>query len=124
MRKWLIKVCDYPEISPRKFYRLKITHIEQKNKSPVMEVTVQHLSPEQEGRSHQFVLPLPVRPMNLAAQFFLASGLQTNLGAEIEPQSVVGRTILVTFSRDETGEYHPTHFMSAKDELPNETEKP
>ena len=107
MRKWLVKVHDYPQISPRKFYRVKITNIEHKRKPEGIEVTVQHLSPEQEGRCNHFALPVPIRVSGLAAQFFRACNLSISVGEEIDPMSAVGTIIEIRFSQNEAGDYYP-----------------
>lgn len=118
MRKWLIKVQDYPSLSPRKYYRVKITDVERERNPVGIAVTVQHLSPEQEGRSVHFTLLLPIRISGLAAEFFRACNLIIAIDKEIEPKSVIGTLLEVRFIKNEVGEYEPVEFRTIKSNTP------
>lgn len=123
VRKWLLKIEDDPQISLRKFYQVRITEIERNRKPNGITVTVQHLSPEQEGRCHSFTLPVPIRVSGLTARFFGACNLTVTIGEEIEPKSVAGRILLLRFTQNESGDYEPVEFRNIKSSNTNDAEK-
>ena len=124
MRKWTIKLHDYPKISTRKFYQLKITNIERQKKPDGMVVIVQHISSEQEGRCHQFIMPLPLKGIaSKGARFFTACGIDFSIEEEFEPRSVIGTIIQVRFSQDDAGSYEPVEFRRVESHNTNDANK-
>ena len=111
MRKWQLKFHANPKISTRKFYPIKITGIERRSKPPGIAVTVVHLSAEQEGRSHHFLFNLPVRISSRGARFFAAAGMEIALDTQFNPQSIIGKSILVRFTENDAGDYVPAEFQ-------------
>ena len=124
MRKWLIRIKDYPQISSCRFYQVRITDVGHKRKPDSIEVTLQHLSTEQEGRCHRVDLPLPIRGISSkAARLFAACGIEIAIGIEIEPRSVVGRVFEVRFCQNENGDYQPAEFRSTETNMTNDADK-
>lgn len=122
-RAWEIPVEPYPDIDRSREYLTSVLSVK-KSKSPRgISVMLQHLDTDQADRKHSIVLPLPVRPSGLIAEFFQASGMQVVEGKKLFPKDVIGRAIKARFLPADSGEGYKAVAFSPADEGRTENEQ-
>ena len=122
-RAWEIPVEPYPEIDVSHDYLVSVLSVK-KSKSPRgISVVLQHLDADQADRKHSIVLPLPIRPSGLTAEFFQACGMEVAVGGKLSPKDTVGTTIKVRFLPAETGEGYKAVAFGPVDEEETENEQ-
>ena len=118
MRPFELTVEDYPPLDPKRWYPLGVRNISRAvGKASEFGVELAHLDPEQAGRVHREVLVLPVRPGNLAAEFFRCLGFAIDVGQIIRPREAVGPRLLARFETDlKTNSLHVLEFKPILEE--------
>jgi len=96
-RKWIIEVEPWPALDPERWYTVQVQSIHRIKKPAGLGTTLLYLDDEQSGRTQEVVLPLPVRPEGLTAQFFIACDMEVVSGQCIEPLKVLGCVVQARF---------------------------
>ncbi len=94
-----LKVVDYPNFSMDLDYPVRVTRVRVNRKSQAMRVKIEHLYGEQDGRTQEVILPLPVRPSGKTASFMRACGVDVATGGEIDPNDALGKLVMVCFEQ-------------------------
>ena len=122
-RKWFEIPQEYPDIIVGHLYSVRVIKVE-KNRSPRgICITVQHLSQDQDGRRHSFILPLPIHPEGITAEFFRACGTEIVVGHKFAPQKdAMGAEINIAFTTGVTNDgLEPVAFKPISKENSDET---
>lgn len=96
MRKWTETVKPWPALAARHFYEAQVVNIRKTNKQ--IEVTVRLLQEPMLGRIVSFLLPLPIRPAGITADFLGACDIPVTSGAQIRPRETMGKKLLIQFN--------------------------
>jgi hypothetical protein len=117
-RAWLERVCEWPVLQAGVWYLLRVVSVEKSADPPGVRVQFEFLDADQAGRMHMAVLPVPVRPSGLVADFFRAAGLDVIAGGTVSPKAVVGRTVRAQFTRDAHGGWQIDRFAAPEQAEP------
>jgi len=110
-RQWTIRSVDHPNLRPSRPYRVRVVDVARGKGRSGIRIKLTHVDGEQDGRTHEILLPLPFRPAGLTASFFEACGFEVGVGTEIAPKDTMGRTLLATFAPNETGAWQVVAFQ-------------
>ena len=110
MRKWQETIQPWKQLSVSMLYLCLVLEVTRSTKPRGIRVTIQHLGEPQAGRTHTFIIALPLRPEGLGADFFRACGLGIAVGGQVAPRDAIGVTIRVRFAPSEDGNYNPVTF--------------
>ena len=119
MRKWLVKITDYPNFED-KFYASKILSINKFCKN-AFQVEFQILASIQTGRQVTTQLPLPIRPQGLSISLFKACGYDLKVEDQFCPKDAIGKEIMCKFKQTINGVEAVT-FKSIQTKEPNHDE--
>lgn len=110
-RRVMLLVVDFPAYRTGTVYSTRIQAVRQNRQSGCLCVELVHLASEQAGRHIEVPLSLPVRPQGPTSDFLRACGIDVQIGVEIDPQQLVGRTVGVRFngSNEPCGWVQPKH---------------
>jgi len=109
-RPWEIPVQPYDDLTENDSYPAKVVSVSRSKKPAGIEVVIEHLDEKQRGRRHTIILPLPLRPDNLATRFFKAAGLDASVGMKIVPREAMNAVMLLKFARSDDGQLEPVSF--------------
>lgn len=120
-KPWTVTVAAFMQLYEDMLYRLRVGGVCRNGAG--MEVTLVHLDADQAGRTHKVVLPLPVRPAGLTAEFFAACGFDASVGITITPGEAVNSIVGVRFKNVSGGEpkvaaFEPIHEESKNESVP------
>jgi hypothetical protein len=118
-RKWVATVEDFPPLQPNRWYRVRVSAVEKERTHNAIAVDLEHLEPDQQGRTTSVQLPLPIRPAGAAAELFGAAlGDQSVLaGGQIAPKDAVGAVVRASFVQTPDGQHwQPAGFRPAERE--------
>lgn len=116
-RAWELLVEPHPTIDTGRDYLMLVLSIKKNKGSQGIAVVVEHLDGDQAGRKHSIVLPLPIRPSGITAEFFKACYMEPIVGRALLPKEVIGRTIKARFMREEEdGTYNVRAFSPGKEQ--------
>lgn len=93
-RPWRIRVKLFPSLNPSRWYPMRVLRVKPAGPTAIS-VTLEHLAPDQAGRTHVISLPLPLHPEGLTTQFFASTGQNVAADEEIDPAATVSRTVSV-----------------------------
>jgi len=111
MRKWTEIVKPYPKIAGHKAYRICIKNVIKAGKT--IKIQIEFMDHPQQGRRLTIHLPRPIRPEGLAADYFIACGLEVIPKAEIVPPDTIGSIITATFDKtSDSASWQPVNFKS------------
>jgi len=116
MRKWQETIQPWKQLSLSTLYVCLVLEVVQSTKPRGIRVTIQHLDEPQAGRTHTFVIALPLRPEGLGVDFFRACGLDIAVGGHVTPRDANGATIRVRFAPSGDGSYDPVTFEPNEEE--------
>jgi hypothetical protein len=114
-RKWLETVQDWPVLIAGHSYEMRITDVERSSDPPGMRVQLGFVSVDEAGRTHVALLPLPIRPAGLSADFFRAAGVDVIAGGTVTPKAVVGTVVQAQFAQGEDGQWQIVRFAPAEE---------
>ena len=92
-----LEVIDYEDLVAKREYLVRVTGVRSNLKTGTLTVHVVHLSREQDGRSQEFSLPLPVLPGGRTAAFFRACGIAVAIGTPLSAADAVRRQLKMRF---------------------------
>jgi len=101
MRKWLLKITDYPCLDG-KYYTSRIIAID-KIKKNCIQVEFQILEYQQTGRQIKVFLPLPIRPQGLSISLFKSCGFDLKTDDHFCPKDAIGKEIMCKFKQTTNG---------------------
>ena len=121
-RAWELLVEPYPAIDEHRDHLVSVLSIKKNKGSHGITVDMEHLDGEQTGRKHSIVLPLPIRPAGITAEFFKACCMEPTVGKALLPKDAIGIEITARFlPSDQGGHYKVVSFHQAKiQEIHNE----
>jgi len=122
-RAWEISVEPYPEIDISRDYLVLVLSVKKRKSPRGISVVLQHLDTDQADRKHSIILPLPIRPSGLTAEFFQASGVEVAVGGKLAPRDATGATIKARFLPVNTGEGYKAVAFGPVDEERTENEQ-
>lgn len=109
-RREYLMIEDWPKLSERKIYSVKVLSLRQDKKAGILQVETENEDKSQYGRRHTIELPLPVHPTGPTAEFLKACGISMEPGhRKIYLDTVVGCYCTVKFNR----EGHATDFFKS-----------
>lgn len=116
-RPWIEKVEDHPPLRPNTHYLVRVADVRKHRNPPGIGVKLEHLGADQAWRTHDLVLPVPVRPAGITTDFFAACSFRVAVDQEIQPRHAVGHVLQARFAHDpDTGDYLVIEFRPAKKE--------
>jgi hypothetical protein len=121
-RQVTVKVEDYPLVTVGQTCPGLVSGIEKKSKPPRLRVQFRNLHPKQDGRMHEVMLPLPLRPGGITADFFRAVGQELDVGRTIPVRSAVGTVVRMKFGSSADGQVEVVSFEPPAKENRNAAE--
>ena len=122
-KKKRLKVVGWSELALGCMYLVYVRKIKIDGKAEVVIVTLEHLGGDQEGRTQEVELPLPVHPAGRTASFFQACGMEVALDAELVAEDAVGKVVAVEFGPlHGYNEWQPIRFGPPDQETTDERE--
>jgi hypothetical protein len=113
MRTWTEIVKPYPELVRGKCYKVRVKEISKVTRPRALSVNLEFLDAPQAGRRLTALLPLPIRPDSLAADFFAACHLAVMPKAKITPRDVTHAVLVASFERTaDSQDWQPVNFQS------------
>ncbi len=101
VRTWYETPEDFPALKPGRKYLVYCLDIDKVRKPLGLEVVIEYIEGEQNGRRQTISLPLPIRPEGLTKDFFQACGQSIIVGRKIPIKSTVtGKRLLIEFGQD------------------------
>jgi hypothetical protein len=111
MRTWTEIVKAYPELVRGKHYKVRVKEISKVARPKALAINLEFLEAPQQGRRLAALLPLPIRPDSLAADFFAACHLAVTPEAKIAPRDVTHAVLAASFERTADGQdWQPINF--------------
>jgi len=98
-RPWRLRVEHYPEYVEGRWYLVEPYEIEPS--ADGVRVSLRHRDRAQEGRRHDVILPIPLRPCGLANEFFQAAGIAVVAGGTVDPKAALGVPMRVRLAQAE-----------------------
>jgi len=111
-RQVTVKVEEYPRVRAGQICPGVVCDIEKKPKPKRLLVKLRNLHPRQDGRVHEVVLPLPLRPGGITAEFFRAVGQNVEIGRTIPLRDAVGKAVRIKFGPSSDGHVEVVSFES------------
>lgn len=111
-RELIETVQDYPPLRKKHWYPIRVLNVKAAGKPRALEVTLEHLDPQNIGRRHVARLPLPILPAGVSAEFAQACGLTVTLHESVNLSLCIGRSIRAQFAPTEDGAWRIEAFAS------------
>jgi hypothetical protein len=104
-RKWLETVQKRAAPEPGRRYLLRVAEVEKKKKRqnndpPGVRIGLEFWDSDQEGCTHEQVLPLPIQTEGITAEFLRACGMTIQEGAKIDFLEATSRYVIARFAPD------------------------
>lgn len=115
-RTWELQVEPWQKLIAGRAYSMRVLSVGKSKAAKGIRVILEHLDATQAGRKQEIVLPLPLHPDGITADFFRACGMQVATGDSISPKDVIGMTVNVRFASTPDDKHQPTAFEPAPDE--------
>lgn len=114
-KPWVLRVSVIPALRAAVLYLLRVVSIERSVEPFAVRVEFEFMDEEQAGRTYVMLLPLPLRPTGLAADFFRAVGVDITAGGTVRPHSARNKLLRAEFARTTgNGEWQIVRFVSAE----------
>ena len=116
-RLWRERIHDWRALRVDVWYLLGVVSLDKVAAPPAIRAVLESLDKEHAGRTHVAVLPVPVRPGGLAADFFRACGVEVVAGGTVTPKAVLGKVVRAQFARTASGDaWQIARFALAEDQ--------
>lgn len=98
-REWTEEIVDWPVLDERRSHYVRIVALDKVTHPSGIQVRVEHLDDPQQGRQHEFRLPLPVHPGSPTASFLEACRMPTDIGQTIRPTDALKKILQIQFRK-------------------------
>lgn len=114
-KPWVLRVSVVPALRAAVLYLLRVVSIERSVEPFAVRVEFEFMEEAQAGRTHVALLPLPVRPVGVTADYFRAVGIDVTAGGTVRPNTTRNKLLRAEFARAPgNGEWQIVRFASAE----------
>jgi len=93
--EWTEKIVDWPALDEKRGHHVRVVALEKLSHPAEIRVCVEHLHEPQQGRQHEFRLPLPIHPGGPTSEFFAACRMATDIGHALCPTDALKRILQI-----------------------------
>ena len=117
MRQGQEVVKSWPALKSHQLYRVRIFNIEKLDEEREIQVTLEFLEKQMQGRHLDIRMSLPIRSDGVTADYFRACGIQVVPNMRITPRETIGKTLHVRFERTADDNYQVIYFEAICQEV-------